>query len=208
LKKQLVEESSKMLCKEQEVAALQSQLEQREETLRRQFLEESQAAQDDLFHTRQRLEEVETCLEEVKLSKQQVEEQAKQEMCVLQDSLLKNMASLEEQHSLAQSQHDEFVESLKKQQGKEMAQQESSVVESNRQVQELREGNQQLVQSQEPRNDVSLQIMESLKEDLSNAQSQHDEAVRTLQKQNVQETNKTLSMEQEVAALKSQLEQR
>jgi hypothetical protein len=41
LKKQLVEETSKTLSMEQEAAALQSQLEQREDTLRRQFLEES-----------------------------------------------------------------------------------------------------------------------------------------------------------------------
>jgi hypothetical protein len=58
LKKQLVEESSKMLCKEQEVAALQSQLVQHKDTLQRQFLEECPATQDDLFNTRQQLEEV------------------------------------------------------------------------------------------------------------------------------------------------------
>jgi hypothetical protein len=207
LKKKLVEESSKMLCKEQEVAALQSQLEQREDTLRRQFLEESPATQDDLFNTRQQLEEVETCLEEVMASKQQVEEQAQQEMGALQDSLLKKMESLKEQRSLAQSQHDEFVESLKKQQGEETAQQKRSLVESNRQVKELREENQQLVQTQETRNDLSLKVMESLKEDLSNAQSQPNEAV-DFKKQLVEERSKTLTMEQEVGALQSQLEQR
>jgi hypothetical protein len=39
LQKQIVEKSSKRLSAEQQVAALQSQLEQREETLRKQFLE-------------------------------------------------------------------------------------------------------------------------------------------------------------------------
>jgi hypothetical protein len=47
-------------------------------------------------------------------SKHQVEEQAQQEMGVLQDSLLKKMESLKEQRSLAQLQHDEFVESVVK----------------------------------------------------------------------------------------------
>jgi hypothetical protein len=66
VEKQIVEKSSKRLSAEQQVAALQSQLEQREETLRKQFLElweqflkESQATQDDLSKTRQHLEEVE-----------------------------------------------------------------------------------------------------------------------------------------------------
>jgi hypothetical protein len=56
-----------------------------------------------------------------------------------------------------------------------MAQQKSSLVESNRQVKALREENQQLVQNQEPRNDLSLNIMESLKIDLLHAQSQTSE---------------------------------
>jgi hypothetical protein len=42
-------------------------------------------------------------------------------------------------------------------------------------------------------------IMESLKEDLSNAQSQLDEAVHTLKKKDCEERSKKLSMEQEVA---------
>ena len=68
------------------MAALQSQQEQREDTLQRQFLEESQATQDDLYNTKQRLEEVETWLEEAKASKQQDVNQAQQEIGVLQDS--------------------------------------------------------------------------------------------------------------------------
>jgi hypothetical protein len=74
---------------QQEVAALQSQLEQREDTLLRQFLKESQATQDDLFHTKQHLEEVDTWLEEAKASKQQVVNQVQQEMGIFQDYLVK-----------------------------------------------------------------------------------------------------------------------
>jgi hypothetical protein len=59
------------------------------------------------------------------------------------------MESLKEQRLLTQLQHNEFVELLQKQQGKEMAQQKSSLVESSREVQELHEEYQQLVQTQE-----------------------------------------------------------
>jgi hypothetical protein len=96
--------------------------------------------QDNLVNTRQRLEEVETWVKEVKVSKQKVVN--------------------------------------KVQQGKEIAQQKCYLVKSNRQVQELREENQKLMQTQETQNDLSQKIMDSLKEDLSDAQSQHDEAVQ------------------------------
>jgi hypothetical protein len=76
------------------------------------------------------------------------------------------MESLKEQRLLAQSQHDKFVELLQMQQGKEMAQQKSSLVKSNQQVKALREENQQLMQNQEPQNNLSLKIMESLEKDL------------------------------------------
>ena len=144
--------ANKTLSAEQQVAALPLQLEQQEETLQSQCLEESQATQDDHSKTRQRLEGVNLWLEEVKTSKQQVVKQVQQDMVTLQ-----------EQRSSAKLQHDEFVQLLQKQQGKEMKQQKACLAEFNRQVQEMGEENQKLIQTQNTRNELAQKIIESLK---------------------------------------------
>jgi hypothetical protein len=66
----------------------------------------------------------------------------------------------------------------------QLEQQKSSLVESNRQVQELREVNQKLLQTQAIQaEEFTKKIRESLKEELSNAQLQHDKFVASLQNQ-------------------------
>jgi hypothetical protein len=55
-----IKQTINTLSMEQGVVVPQLQPEQQKETLQRQFLEESQAMQENLFNTRQHLEEVET----------------------------------------------------------------------------------------------------------------------------------------------------
>jgi chromosome segregation ATPase len=226
LKKQLTQESSKTLSAEQQVAALQSQLEHREETLRKQFSEESRATRVKLSKTRQRLEEVELWLAEVKASKQQVENQAQQEMGVLQDSL-KDMSSQwdafrDETQLLLKERDKQLDEEMKlkdlvwleefkasKQQVENQAQQEMGVLhdslkEMSSQWDAFRDETQRLLKERDQQLDEEKKLkdlVESLEQQVENSLS-HQES---LQNELAKETHKATTALEEVASMKAEL---